>query len=337
MRLSMAGLVVVLTGCGLGADYRISHQEYKNPPGYETIQIFADIALQRHNFGEFIGRCQIQFAFSPVPPKEDTEETDEVDDTNVDMEPWVVANPEKPGTCAFSIEPKPNEIQPGDPDDNWYVSGSIVGPDEIYLHSDVVDLRLPVHTLEDGSLRYELPVEDCDDISFPISSVLTLDVPEGETADIDNLPGFYIEEALVVGPDVIMTSPSVLPESGMEWMGQSIDEDMGVEWWFDGDIPTIDGLAVYPEVLIKIYNQDLSGSANNEWLVCRPSEDGRFSIPSEDLAQLTANSSTEDPNWFASVTIHTTTESPSFTVPWGEPVQLRAHISEGGTVVLYEP
>ena len=89
------------------------------------------------------------------------------------------------------------------------------------------------------------------------------------------------------------------------------------------------------ETCCPVINADREGEHSREWLVCEPDGDGRFTIPAEALGQLSANSAPGEDRWFASLTVHTATDTPEFEAPWGEPVRLRAHISEGGTIVLH--
>lgn len=329
MRSILVWSLPLTASCSPTVEYGLGPEKAKNEPGYQTITISADIALQRNNYGNTISRCQIQFAFSPL--YEDAPDPPATP-------PWVVANPEKPGTCAFSLEPLPDaDHSPDSPtEDNWSISGSLAGPDEILLYSDVVDLRLSAISLDDQTLRYELPPEDCDDITFPVGELLTLDVPEGEAVSTDSLPGFYIEDALAVGPDVFVTAPTPDLDMASDRALHLSDEDLDVRWSFSGPAPVVDGTPVPPEVRVKLYNQDRNREFNNEWLVCWPEQDGRLTIPAEELAQLTANPSPQEDRWFAGLAVHTRTDSPAFEAPWGEPVQLRAHISEGGMLVLHE-
>jgi hypothetical protein len=318
--------------CSPTVDYALGLEKAKNAPGYETITISADITLQRNNYGDTISRCQMQFAFSPLYDE----------DTAPDppaTPAWVVAKPEAPGTCAFSVQPLPDEGgTPGEPqEDNWSISGSLVGPDEILLYSDAVDLRLGATSLDDERLRYELDPADCDDITFPVGELLTLDVPEGETVTTDSLPGFFIDDALAVGPDVYLTAPAVDPDVAGDRVLHPVGDDLDVRWDFSGAPPVIAGTPIPPEVRVKIYNQDREREFGNEWLVCWPDQDGQLTIPAEELALLTVNPSPDEDRWFAGLAVHTSTDSPAFEAPWGEPVQLRAHISEGGLLILHEP
>ena len=65
--------------------------------GPDDVNIFIDSALQRNQWGDNIGRCQIQVAFSRwyvEPPEVDPDETDAPP-----IEPLPL--PEEPGECIF--------------------------------------------------------------------------------------------------------------------------------------------------------------------------------------------------------------------------------------------
>ncbi|MFT4975269.1 MAG: hypothetical protein ACI8S6_001156 [Myxococcota bacterium] len=324
-RLSHACLAMSLAGCGPGADYTLSLPDPDNAAGYDTIEVSADVALQRNNYGETISRCQIQLAFSPTT----------WDEQEADEDKWVVTPPDEPGTCAFSVEPEPTEAIPGEEGDDWAVSGSLIGPDQIALVGEDITLLLSAVEVDGGALRYELPPEDCDDIDFPFGAVFDLDVSEGEVASSDGLPGFVVEQALAIGPDVTLTAPSIEGLEG-DRVPHPQGEELVVRWALGDSAPEVGGVGLVPEVELKIYNQDRKREHSGEWLVCWPEADGGFTVPAQALSQLTANEAAGGDRWFASVTVHTITDSPPFEAPWGEPVQLRAHISEGGMILLYD-
>lgn len=315
-----------LLGCTASAEYGLSAPVEANAAGWDTIRISADVALQRHGYGADVGRCQVQVAFEPVVYADAPAEPPE--------EPWAVAEPDQPGTCALSVEPvaEPGG-EAGDPGDDWYVSGSLVGPERIELRGGQVDLVLEPVEAEDGGVRYELPADRCSDADFPVGEVFDLVVPEGEGDDA--LPGFVVLDALVVGPDVALTAPSLDGLDG-DRVPHAVQDDLFVAWELSGGIPQVAGVPVEPQVQVKVYNQDEEHALPSEWVVCLPDQDGAFTLPADTLAELTVNPTEQEDRWFASVTVHTTTQSPAFETPWGEPVQLQAHVSEGGFVVFHE-
>ncbi len=315
-----------LLACSSGADYGLAAPPDQNPPGYDTIRVFVDVALQRTSFGQQVGRCQIQVAFEPVV-------WGDQDDQPASEPPWAVAYPDQAGTCAFSTEPLPEEGEPSAPD-NWYVSGSLIGPPSIALTNMDRRIELLAVESEDGRVRYELP--DCSEHSFPTREVFNLDVPEtDDDGPGDTLPAFRIMDAFAVGPDVHLTTPIPDPDIAGP-LPHPIDTDLDVAWQFDGDPPSIGGQVLDPRVELKLYNQDDLREQENQWLVCLPDDDGRFRLGADDLAAMTANPDPADDRWAASLTVHTITESPPFDTPWGESVQINAHISEGGFISLHE-
>lgn len=321
--------LLLSSACGPSADYGLSPPTAANPAGWDTIFVVADVALQRGSYGAEVGRCQVQVAFEPVLYGDSTAEDDPPAG-----EPWTVNIPDEPGTCAFTEEPLPDEgSEAGDAGDNWYVSGSLDGPPWVELQGSGVDLVLEPVEAEDGRVRYELPPDLCTDEDFPVGQVFDLVVPEGERAD--SMPGFTVLEALAVGPDVYLTSPSI-EDLDTDRVSHPVGDDLDVAWELAGDLPVVAGDELAPEIQLKLYNQDEEHELPSEWLVCLPEDDGAFTVSADELAALTVNPSEGEDRWYASVTVHSSTTTPPFETPWGEPVQLRAHVSEGGFVLFHD-
>ena len=182
------------------------HLDFSGEPGVDEeleetppeIEMSLEAVLQRTRWGESLGRCQIEVAFREA-------ETDPAPSQG-SASPMILL-PETAGTCAYTAlapEEAGDPVGPGSGEDDWELLGTLSGSDVIYLHSETTTLTLHRQEIAGGKVRYELA--ECSIADFPFGQVFDLEVPSLEGAAI---PGFYVEEALAVSPDVWLREPLV--------------------------------------------------------------------------------------------------------------------------------
>jgi hypothetical protein len=280
----------------------------------EEIQMRVDIALQRLMWGEDLGRCQLQISFERREYEPRTNQGSQNQ----------TAYPEEEGTCAFT---RFDEQAPFV--DRWYVSGDLYGPQQIYLHGESV-LTLELMIAEDGQLRYEL--QDCSDEVFPFSQVLGIEIPGSEGGEWE-VPGLWIDDAFVVGPDIRLLSPNNIAEDH-RFHGYGGD-DLQLEWALQSEVPEHRGEQLEAEIDVRLYNNQKNGWSGLESMVCLPySDSNSMVITGSNLSQFTLNDTLDQDEYFTAIAVQSIVRSTEFVDPWGRIVQVRSLISEGGMMEL---
>jgi hypothetical protein len=280
----------------------------------ENIEMRVDVALQRLMWGNDLGRCQIQISFEKrkYPPRP-SGSNDSFQQLYPDLE----------GTCAFTrFDEQPPMV------DNWYVSGELSGPSEIFLYGEQV-LRLQLTSAEDGLLRYEL--EDCNEEDFPFAEVLSIEIPETDTEE--DVSPIWLEDAFVVGPDIRIFSPG---DIGDDYRYHGVDSDpIHIEWEMLQEMPTHLGQNLDVQQDIRIYNNQKDGWSGLESMICLPySNSTQFVVPSEDISLFTLNDTPEQDEYYTAIAVQSIVHSQPFENQWGRSIQVRSLISEGGMMEL---
>lgn len=292
--------------------------------GSPQIDVRLDAAFQRNLWGTNVTRCQVQLSFS-LPNEAEVDHSQQGHGQVVE-----IARPEEPGTCAFT-EIDPDDIEehdPGEGGDNWYVSGSLSGPEEIWLVGDTADWVLQLVHAEDGQLRYELPA--CSVETFPFGQALDLVVPSTE----EDLEAFEVTDALAVGSEVLLTSPGpeALDSNGRYRLGE--DEDLLLSWESPQGDPVLDsGEVSAPQWELRVQNAEYKGQTY-QWLYCMPDAEGTARISGQDLASLHFNAAGDEETVETYLDLHSVTDAPMWETPWGSSLQVRATVSDGGPVYL---
>lgn len=306
-------------------------------PTDETgIEMLLEAVLQRNRWGDGLGRCQIQVAFRKLAPPTDPPPEDPTSETG----PVHIELPDEAGRCVYTdlmpLEPTEDgesgddEIHdepPESADDDWFLSGDVDIGDEIYLHSWETTLVLKRQPLEHGDLRYEL--ETCDEAHFPFEQIFDLEVPFIEDAEI---PGFYVEQAIGVGHDVIVTDP--VPSSTVETYFHPQGDLIAFVWDELGEAPIIDDTPLVPQRMIFARNHFDGERTPFEALACQPIHTN-MDLSSEDIAHLKSNPDATTEEYYLTLQIDTVYTAPAFEAPWGQTVLAKSTVSESGEVHLY--
>ncbi len=336
-------------------DYGMSNVVEDTPPVDVPVDLVIDVAWQDNDWGRNVTRCQVQVAFEPRREHHGDSAGGNPgaggnpESGGPDPGPDNAMVPDEPGTCVFTEIPRPGEhhegepgqepggdpghepgeddpILPGDAEDDWQVRGDVVGPDEIFMKDGATEVRLDSVEVEGGGLRYELA--DCDATRFPFSSNLALDV--AKSSQPNGVHAFTMADLIAVGPRLFVDEPAE-DEHGMPMVRSG--DDLALRWAFEGADPSRDGKALTPEVLVKLYTQHRDRTEADRWLICRPEEEGWFDIPSEALDELMSGIDNAD-EWFTNFDIHSELRGQEQETPWGELLQVRAHVSAGGAILL---
>ncbi len=290
----------------------------ETPP---EIEMYLEAVLQRTRWGESLGRCQIEVAFREA-------ETDPAPSQG-SASPMILL-PETAGTCAYTAlapEEAGDPVGPGSGEDDWELLGTLSGSDVIYLHSETTTLTLHRQEIAGGKVRYELA--ECSIADFPFGQVFDLEVPSLEGAAI---PGFYVEEALAVSPDVWLREPLV--SLSAETLYHPADTSLHGVWDDLGVQPEVLGERLAPERMIFARNHNEGEFQPFEALACRP-PDRQMVIRPEVLAHLQANPDPETHRYYIGFQVDTALSTPAFMAPWGQTVFARSTVSESGEIHLY--
>ena len=322
LRLSLALHPVVLfssLALGCAQDQGFGQFTPDSPPGDPTIEFSLDIALQRAAWGQSLGRCHLQAALRTYVPRD--EEMTPYGDSGGGQ----IGLPDAPLSCAHSVlEDTGPPIEVGSGEDNWAIAGDDIAADQIQLISDQTTIVLETVQTETGAVRYEW--SDCDQDTFPFGQVFDLHLPDASDAFIS---GFTIESAFAVGPDVSVLSPASVEQRVFH--DQATDLEMA---WVDiHPMPEVRGEAVEVERTLWARNRVVGEQHPFEALACWPEDEGMM-LDAQDLAQLSASNSADDPEYVVGLQVDTVVTSPPFEAPWGSPISVRSTVSDGGDMVL---
>ena len=240
-----------------------------------------------------------------------------------DSQGSLVILPETPDTCVHSVLDDPGPpMAPEGAEDNWQIAGEGVAAETLLLVSDQQTIVLDQVRLEGDSVRYEWI--DCDQESFPFGQVFDLEMEDDPGLQV---PGFVIEEAFAVGPDV-----SFLNMDGQPYFHHQ-EDDLDVMWTELHDWPTIRGESVGIERILWARNRTMDDPMPFEALACLPS-DTHIVVAAEDWSKLEANETQHDTTKLIGLQIDTVATSPPFEAPWGQTISVRSTVSDGGDVHL---
>jgi len=306
------------------------HLDFPGDPGWAEeleddppeIAMSLEAVLQRTRWGESLARCQIEVGFRDVGDDDDSSQGSDLS---------VLVIPDATGTCAYTAL-RPEEIEDpvgfGTGEDDWELSGTLSGADTIYLHSETTTLTLHRQEIGAGQVRYEVP--SCSIADFPFGQVFDLEVPSLEGAAI---PGFYVEEALAVGPDLRFREPVVSLSADILY--HRADSPIYGVWDDLGPPPVVLGEALEPDRMIFVRNHTEGSRAPFEALACLP-PDRQMAVGPEALALLEANPDRVTEAYYIAFQVDTVFNTPAFEAPWGQTVYARSTVSESGEVHLYE-
>ena len=325
--LSLLGLVCACAG----HDHTFHKVDDPNPPQIVPASLRIDLALQQNDWGNRTTRCQMQVAFEPLP-----EYTDPSDAAGGSPDPDAPAPrqmvlPTEAGSCAFTSLPPPppppdeedGDLPPLD-DDNWQLSGEVVGPTYIEMWGSEDSWTLDTTHTDHGGLRYEWT--DCSVEDYPFSSTLTMDVPA--SPDPDGVHPFTMTELVPVGPHLRLIAPSPQEHGKPQHV---VEEPLVIEWEIEGALPRIEGAAQVPETLVKIQTQDHERKEDTRWVICWPEEDGWIEMSPETLAPLFEGRT--DPDIYVThVDVHMEILGEDRPTPWGEALTVRTHTSSGAGI-----
>ena len=308
-------LLILVMGCVQDSSFGRANPQ--SEAGLNDVELSIDIAIQRSQWGDQVGRCHLQAALRTFEPTEE----DMVPFT--ESEGSLVILPETPDTCAHSVLDDPGPpMEPEGEGDNWQIAGEDVAAETIVLVSDRQTIVLEQVRLEGDSIRYEWI--DCTEENFPFGQVFDLEMDDDPGLQV---PGFVIEEAFAVGPDI-----SFMNMSGQPYFHHQT-EDLEVRWTELHDWPSIRGESVDVERILWARNRTMDDPMPFEALACLPSGTN-IVVAAEDWSKLEANETQQDRSTLTGLQIDTVATSPPFEAPWGQTISVRSTVSDGGDLHL---
>lgn len=280
-----------------------------------------DAAIQHMGWGEQLTRCQIQVAFNRrwFAPPEETEEPQ-----NPPPE-----RPDEAGECIFHREQLLENGQGSQGGvDNWFISGDIFGPEELYLHSLEQTIILERMLAEDGLIRYEMA--DCRQETFPFGEIFDLEIPESSGENV--VPEAYIEEVIVFGPNSRIETPADM-EPHQQYQGFGAD-GLYFSWSFDDDVSELIEEQLSVQLTNNAHHQP---SWNyNEGMFCLPDTREDIEILPNELLQFTLNEYIGEGAFSIGLNVHGDYYGPEREDPWGNIFRTRVNITRGGMMELAE-
>jgi len=286
------------------------------------IEMSIEAVLQRTRWGASVGRCQIEVAFRPKASS-----SSETPETPAGVQ---ILLPEDPGSCAYTHL---TAMETADPtggssgEDDWELEGTLSGADVIYLHSAEQSRTLHRQEIAGGVVRYEL--ESCTEEDFPFGQIFDLEMPHKEGAAI---AGFYMEEALAVGSDVVLMEPMASLEA--EVLFHSIDEPLYGVWSELGPPPLMMDGRLEAQRMIFLRNHERGETTPFEALACRP-PDVQMTLPPDTLEILQFNPDLETEDVYVAYQVDTVYSGHGRVAPWGQTVFSRSTVSESGDLHLF--
>lgn len=298
-----------------------------------------NVAIESSSFGETLGRCEVQVAFyTPTETDgfgvvdgddgedgegddtdEGTDTPDATDTTEDDPAPTVIPRATTPGTCEYAAFDPDVELPVGAID----VRGSLSAGPQVSLTGDrPVTLE---HLEIDGGIRYAMP--DCSRETYPFSMTFGIEAD----GDPDGVPAFSLDDAVVVGPDVVFTG---LPERSADGgVVVPAGSDFTLSWEELGDPPAGPDGPLVPERIVTLVTARRSDHRMVEALGCMPDEAGSIVFDAATLAQMTETHTWgEDAYTVAGLNIEYL--APSVDAPWGEVVNVRSRVGLSGHIQL---
>ena len=271
-----------------------------------TIDASFNVAIQYSNFGDTLGRCQIEVAFY---------EPDAGDGTGGGTGE-VIAMPTEPGTCAYTDFDPDAELVAG----SMNVRGTLEAGSALTLVDDST-VSLPALDHADGTVTYALV--PCSRENFPFAR--TFDVV-GEGAGI---PTFTLSEAVAVGPDLGRTLP-VDDAIVLGRVTQSLAEPLEWAWERLHDAPETSEGPVIPTEMFVVRHARLSDNRLLEALACLPFDERGIVISVADLGQLSPTTEAT----YAYGQIDAMWDGLPVAAPWGQIVKVRSLVSWSGEITL---
>lgn len=269
-----------------------------------------NVAYQYGAFGGSQGRCQVEIAFFQPT----------TDDGSGGSSGQSISMPSAPGECAFTSFDLDGTVADG----SMNIRGTWTAGDSLTL-DDGATIPLPKVPHDDGTLTYALA--DCRHDTFPFARAFDVVAPGGD----GGLPGFTLEAAVGVGPDLVR----VLPDDAHLDQGildQSVSEDMEWAWEYASDPPeTAEGPMVSQEIFL-LRNNRRSDNATLEAVACYPAATGELVVPVDMMSQLTPDPG--DGSLYASAQVDVYWDGGDVQTQWGQLVKVRSLITLSGELRL---
>ena len=314
----VCGFLIFVCGCKL--DHSFGRADTRSQPGVPDVDLSVDIALQRAQWGDMVGRCHLQMALRTFEPRDGDMVPYTEDNDNV------IVTPEEADTCAYSaLDSQVDPVEVGGQADNWKIAGEMVAADHIRLESSEQTIILDRVEVAEGQVRYEWA--DCTESEFPFGQVFDFELPDDSEMLV---PGFVVEDAFVVGTDVQILEPH---SPGQEVLHSAADV-LSAVWQDGGVVPDVGGDAASVERFIWARNRRVEEQMPFEALACSPSG-MNMDLNQDDLAQLQPNFDGEEEVNVLSFQLDTVVTSPAFEAPWGQTIHVRSTVSDGGDILLY--
>ena len=274
-----------------------------------------DASIQHMKWGQELMRCQIQVAFErrwyPPPPQEG--------------QPPPSDPPQEAGDCVFEQTERPTG-PPNPPQDNWFISGALSGPEQIYLTNEHSDIILHKTMAEDGLIRYEM--SNCNQETFPFGETFDLEIPESEGNEA--ILEAYIEDVVAFGPDIHIETPTTI-QPNHQYQGYGAD-GLYFSWSFADIVPSL----AEERMRVRLTNNSNQPWDYNERMECIPHTREDIQLLGEDLLQFTLSQFIGEGIFSIGLNVHGDYYTPPREDPWGNLFQARVNIARGGMMEIAE-
>lgn len=290
-----------------------------------------NVGIESSAYGITLGRCEVQVAFyepdeddglGEVPGEEDDIDNEDAQDTSEEESEFATVIPivDTPGECEYARFNPDEEVTPGAPN----IRGTLTAGDEVLL-SDENPIALELVEVGENVWTYSMP--GCGQATFPFSRTFSVSAP----GEIDGVPGFSLENAVVVGPDFDFNGLESLNDED-QWVVPA-DSDFDVTWTESAAAPENADGPIAPNQSFTIVTSRMGDNRLVEVLSCEPNQSGQMIVPAESLAMLTQTRELGD-EVYTSLQLDIEYLGEEVEAPWGELVRVRSRVSKSGRLQI---
>lgn len=247
----------------------------------------------------------------------------------------VMSIPREPGTCAYTAFPESTSQAAG----SLGALGTLDAGWKVSLVDEAGRVDLPRVDRGNSDITH-YQANPCEPSTYPAGRTFSLEAPG--SAFRDGLPPFGIRDALAVGPDLrrvrptdaeVMASADAAGGRDRHVLRQAQTEPLDLAWIREGDPPVVAGRPLVSSTLVVLRHFFTSEQRVFESLVCRPEQEGAFTVPAEELARFLPDDGSGDTMIGLQVEEHWMT--PRTWAPWGG-FSPRSFTSWGGMIYLID-
>lgn len=331
MRPLFAPVFSTLFWFGCEADNSTNEQDVETETGNPIANASFNVGIESSAYGTTLGRCEVQVAFyqpdeddglGEVPGEDNDVDNPDAQDTSEEESEFATVIPivDTPGECEYARFNPDDVNEPGAPN----IRGTLTAGDEVLLTDEN---PITLELVEMGENGWSYAMSGCTQATFPFSRTFSVSAP----GEIDGVPGFSLENAVVVGPDFDFNGLESLNEED-QWSVPA-DADFEVTWTESAAAPENADGPISPNQSFTIVTSRIGDNRLVEVLSCEPNQSGQMIVPQESLALLTQTRELGD-DVYTSLQLDIEYLGEEVEASWGELVRIRSRVSKSGRLQI---